>query len=102
MASAPPLETSTLVGHPPPPSYEETMVAVPQYTPGPMPYPPTGPMPYPPTGPMPYPPADVKATQPPYPPQAYGQMYPPPPQAQPVNTPVGKDPFSFILKQTEE
>ncbi|KAI7803075.1 lipopolysaccharide-induced tumor necrosis factor-alpha factor homolog [Triplophysa rosa] len=73
MASAPPFETSSLVGYPPPPPYEETMGTVPQYTPGPMPYPQT----------------DVKATQPPYPQQAYGQMYPPPPpQAQPVTTPV--------------
>ncbi|XP_056609010.1 lipopolysaccharide-induced tumor necrosis factor-alpha factor homolog [Triplophysa dalaica] len=72
MASAPPLETSTLVGFPPPPPYEETMGTVPLYTPGPMYYPPN----------------DVKGAQPPYPQQAYGEMYPPPPGAQPVTTPV--------------
>ncbi|XP_051569782.1 lipopolysaccharide-induced tumor necrosis factor-alpha factor homolog [Myxocyprinus asiaticus] len=71
MASAPPMETTTLVGHPPPPTYEETIGTSPHYPPG---------------GPMLYPQADAKASLPPYPMQAYGQMYPPPPQAQPVTT----------------
>ncbi|XP_051573216.1 lipopolysaccharide-induced tumor necrosis factor-alpha factor homolog [Myxocyprinus asiaticus] len=69
MASAPPLETTTLVGHPP--SYEDTTGTSPNYPPG---------------GPMPYPPVDTKASLPPYPTQADGQMYPAPPQTQPVTT----------------
>lgn len=73
MASAPPMETAALVGQPLPPSYEETIGTNPHYPPG---------------GPMPYPPTDSKVYQPQYPPQGYGQMYPPPPQLQPVNPPV--------------
>ncbi|XP_056091615.1 lipopolysaccharide-induced tumor necrosis factor-alpha factor homolog [Rhinichthys klamathensis goyatoka] len=72
MASAPPLETGTLVGYPPPPSYDEALGSNPMYPEGPY-----------------APPADMKAPVPPYPPQAYGQMYPTPPQqGQPVTTPV--------------
>lgn len=73
MASAPPMETATLVGHPPPPSYEEALGSNPMYPPGP------------------YAPADMKGPVPPYPTQAYGQAYPPPPpqQGQPVTSPVG-------------
>ncbi|XP_051995688.1 lipopolysaccharide-induced tumor necrosis factor-alpha factor homolog [Xyrauchen texanus] len=65
MASAPPLETTTLVGYPP--SYEETVGTSQNYPPG---------------GPMPYPPVDTKAFLPPYSTQANAQMYPPPQQAQ--------------------
>ncbi|KAK7168097.1 hypothetical protein R3I94_002219 [Phoxinus phoxinus] len=72
MASAPPLETGTLVGYPPPPSYDEALGSNPMYPAGP------------------YAPADMKAPVPPYPPQDYSQMYPPTPaqQGQPVTTPV--------------
>ncbi|XP_016392390.1 lipopolysaccharide-induced tumor necrosis factor-alpha factor homolog [Sinocyclocheilus rhinocerous] len=73
MASAPPLESSTLVGHPPPPSYEEALGSNPQYQP------------------MPYAPApDMKTSVPLYPTQAYSPMYPPPPaqQGQPVTSPL--------------
>ncbi|XP_048049148.1 lipopolysaccharide-induced tumor necrosis factor-alpha factor homolog [Megalobrama amblycephala] len=73
MASAPPMETATLVGHPPPPSYEEALGSNPMYPPGPYP-----------------PPVDMKGPVPPYSTQAYGQAYPPPPtqQGQPVTSPV--------------
>lgn len=78
MASAPPLETGTLVGYPPPPSYDEALGSNPMYPAGP------------------YAPADMKAPVPPYPPQAYGQMYPTPPQqGQPVTSPVGNGLHSF-------
>ncbi|XP_059414566.1 lipopolysaccharide-induced tumor necrosis factor-alpha factor homolog [Carassius carassius] len=71
MASAPPQETSTFVGHPPLPSYEEALGSNPQ------------------DPPMPYAPADMKTSVPPYPTQAYSPMYPPPPhQGQPVTSPV--------------
>lgn len=77
MASAPPLETSTLVGqgHPPPPSYEEVLGSNPHYQP----------MPY-----APAPAPDMKTSMPPYPTQAYSPMYPPlaAQQCQPVTRPV--------------
>ncbi|XP_042576004.1 lipopolysaccharide-induced tumor necrosis factor-alpha factor homolog [Cyprinus carpio] len=81
MASAPPLETSTLVGYPPPPSYEEALGSNPQYPP--MPYAPA-------PAPAPAPALDMKTSVPPYPTQAYCPMYPPPPaqQGQPVTSPV--------------
>lgn len=85
MASAPPLETSTLVGYPPPPSYEEALGSNPQYPP----------MPY---APAPAPALDMKTSVPPYPTQAYCPMYPPPPaqQGQPVTSPVGNGPNSTV------
>uniref|UniRef100_A0A9J8AW45 Lipopolysaccharide-induced TNF factor n=1 Tax=Cyprinus carpio carpio TaxID=630221 RepID=A0A9J8AW45_CYPCA len=71
MASAPPLETSAFVGHPPLPSYEEAMVSNPQYPS------------------MPHAPGDMKTSVPQDPAQAYSPMYPSPPQqGQPVTTPV--------------
>ncbi|XP_056310224.1 lipopolysaccharide-induced tumor necrosis factor-alpha factor homolog isoform X2 [Danio aesculapii] len=71
MPTAPPMENSTLVGHPPPPSYDEVSGANPYYPAGP------------------YPPADMKASgPPPYPTQEYSQMYPPTAQGQPVTSPV--------------
>lgn len=84
MASAPPMETATLVGHPPPPSYEEAMGSNPQNPPGL------------------YAPADMKGSVPPYPTQAYGQAYPPPPpqQGQPVTSPVGNGLYTFIFIMT--
>lgn len=78
MASAPPLETSALVGHPPLPSYEEAMVSNPQYPS------------------MPHAPGDMKTSVPQDPAQAYSPMYPPPPQqGQPVTTPVGNGTYSY-------
>lgn len=86
MASAPPMETGTLVGYPPPPSYDEALGSNPMYPAGP------------------YAPADQKAPVPPYPPQGYGQMYPAPPQqGQPITTPVGNgfhSPPPFFLLAT--